>query len=643
MRLPCGVIAFIVILAVGISSSQVATGLPPFGSFGGGPFDTINLGNLNVNFVVPVFNKADRGTPFSYSLSYDSSIWNPATSNGITSWVPQSDWGWTVNSPALGGSISTTTKPNWPCSYLNEQGQLVRYTVTATIISTFTDPLGTPHPVNTAEDPCLLGNVFQSTAKDGSGWTVFYQGSIWAQSRGGTTVYIEPPGPNNPLVTYIDKNGNEFTENSSGQLFDTLSSTTPALTKGGGGTPASPTTLTYTAPSGGNATYTINYLQYTVATHFAVTGINEYGPLSRALVNSIALPDGTSYSFAYEATPGTCTPLSGTYLNNCVTARLSSVTLPTGGIITYAYSGGSNGVESDGSTAGLTRTLTPGGQWQYARTQVSGTHWQTKITSPPDPVNAGSASDITLIDFQQDSSTSTPSTNFYETQRQVNQGASTLLTTILRCYNTIYASCTTAAVASPVTQMDVYTSLPNGNTRASEITYNGYGLIQTDTEYNYGVTTGAAPSSTYRIGRIGVDYNTFNNGIVDRVADIGVEDWGSGTELELLYSQYGYDETAITTTSGTPQHVYPLPGSYPYGARGNLTTSSTSITGWEGGTLRSQTYTYYDTGVTARKAVTSGPAKQWEGKYNVHLKPLKITRESFEVTAEGVETRAQAR
>ena len=67
-----------------------------FGSFGGGPFDTVNLGNLNVHFAIPVFNKAGRGTPFSYSWGYDSSVWYPVTSNGVTSWVHLSNWGWAV-------------------------------------------------------------------------------------------------------------------------------------------------------------------------------------------------------------------------------------------------------------------------------------------------------------------------------------------------------------------------------------------------------------------------------------------------------------------------------------------------------------------------------------------------------------------
>ena len=35
----------------------------------------------------------------------------------------------------------------------------------------------------------------------------------------------------------------------------------------------------------------------------------EYGRTSVALISSISLPDGTSYAFTYEQTPGSCTPL----------------------------------------------------------------------------------------------------------------------------------------------------------------------------------------------------------------------------------------------------------------------------------------------------------------------------------------------
>jgi hypothetical protein len=68
--------------------AQVTTGTPPFGSFGGGPADTINLANLNVHLTIPVLNKPGRGIPFVYNITYDNSIWYPVNSNGTNSWQP---------------------------------------------------------------------------------------------------------------------------------------------------------------------------------------------------------------------------------------------------------------------------------------------------------------------------------------------------------------------------------------------------------------------------------------------------------------------------------------------------------------------------------------------------------------------------
>src|ERR1700676_4083501 len=87
----------VVLVLVSASSGQgPAIGTPPFGSFGGGPFDTINLGNLNVHFTVPILHKAGRGMPFVYDLKYDSSVWYLGSVNGIQTWQPVnfSYWGW---------------------------------------------------------------------------------------------------------------------------------------------------------------------------------------------------------------------------------------------------------------------------------------------------------------------------------------------------------------------------------------------------------------------------------------------------------------------------------------------------------------------------------------------------------------------
>ena len=569
--------ALLLPLVVCVATAQVATGVPPFASFGGGPFDVVNLGNLNVHFAIPVLNKTGRGTNFYYFLSYDSSVWYPVTSSGVTSWTFLSNWGWTANSPAIGGSIATKLVPNWPCI-----GPPLTH-VTATVISTFVDPTGTAHPMHTAEDPCSTGSVLQSTSTDGSGWTLYYQSShVWATSRAGANVVPVISGSGG---SYTDPNGNQITLNGSGQYFDTLSNTTPVLTQAGSGTPSSPSTFTYTAPGGG-ASYTVNYTQYTVATNFGISGITEYGPLSKALISSISLPDLTSYAFTYEQTPGPCSPLPGTYAN-CITGRIASVSLPTGGSISYAYTGGSNGIESDGSTAGLTRTLSPGSGWQYARTQVSGSHWQTTVTSPPDPVNAGSASDVTTVDFEQDSNTSTPSYNFYETQRVVNQGSSTVLTTLTNCYNGNYASCTTTPVTSPITQVDAYSQLPNASARLSEVSYNGYGLVTGDSEYGYGITLGAAPSITSRLKGTGISYASLGNSIVDRPATITVSGYVGSTWTTLASTTYTYDQGTPTSTSGTPQHIAIT------GSRGNATTISSTTSGTAS---LSATITYYDTG-----------------------------------------------
>jgi hypothetical protein len=108
------------------ATGQVATGTPPFGSFGGGPLDVINLGNLNVHFAIPIRHKAGRGMPFTYDLVYDSSIWSPVGSSGNQTWqpsntapagTPASYWGWQglSNSGTSYVTYAMTVSYNVPC------------------------------------------------------------------------------------------------------------------------------------------------------------------------------------------------------------------------------------------------------------------------------------------------------------------------------------------------------------------------------------------------------------------------------------------------------------------------------------------------------------------------------------------------
>lgn len=108
MRSHCALVAMIIVLGAGITSAQVATGAPKFGSFGGGPFDSVNLGNLNAHFSIPVLNKSGRGVAFSYDLAYDSSVWTPAVVSGSTVWQPAPNWGWQGQTEVATGYISYT-------------------------------------------------------------------------------------------------------------------------------------------------------------------------------------------------------------------------------------------------------------------------------------------------------------------------------------------------------------------------------------------------------------------------------------------------------------------------------------------------------------------------------------------------------
>jgi len=590
-----------------------AIGILPFESFGGGPFDSVNIGNLNVHLAIPVLNKSGRGMPFSYFLSYDSSIWVPETSNGTTSWTPITDtnWGWTSSMPR-GGHVSN--KISITNSYCTEPPHGIKYAIITTTYSNWAyyDGFGTPHPFSgtsstQTSNVCNTGGTtgFTGTSTDNSGYTITVNGSSVSSltAHDGTTI-----NPTSGSTSATDANGNEITSSTTSGVTtytDTLGTT--ALVLSGSGTASSPYYFTYPAPSSSSSTcnpitdcasYTMAFEEYTVATNFGVAGVAEYGPGTSGvpLVSSIQLPDGTQYQFTYEKTPGSsCSPLPNTYSSNCVTGRIASVTLPTGGEIQYTYSGGSNGIFSDGSAAGLTRLICPtpqtcssGASWLYTRTLENGipgpaSSWQTTVTDP----NGNN----TVINFAEDANTTTPTYSLYETGRVINQlisGTQTPLLTTTTCYNGNYAYCATlgTTVTSPITQTDFYRQLPNGQTALSELQYNIYGLVTNDNEYDYGAVVGSAPGHTHEIRQTTILYYTPFNGVADMMQTVSVYDWTSGRIVAS--TTYTFDGVAVVATSGTPQHVSVS------GGRGNLTTFATEA---NGSTTLYQQYTYYDTGM----------------------------------------------
>ena len=344
-------------------------------------------------------------------------------------------------------------------------------------------------------------------------------------------------------------------------------------------------------------------LLYNIQTNFGCSKLAEYTKSGAELPTSISLPDGTSYSFTYENTVGH---------SGYTTGRLASVTLATGGSITYTYpttnSGANNGINCTDGSAPLSgeresqfdTNRKPRWHLDYYRTDVSGNHWQTKITSPPDPLNTGSVGDDTVIDFQQDASTAQYGNthNLFETQRQVFQGSQssgTILSQTITCYNTADptpANCPTASVSTLISRVTAFSYLPNTSGRVSETDtqYNDYSDPAFPSEidsYDYGTTAGSVGALIRKVSNGWGMFGSTTNPTIVLVGTI-VEDGSNNVKSSV---SFGYNQF-VTTTSGTPQHQIPM-GT----ANANVTSITEQVTGGSSPTYLYRVFTYYDTGM----------------------------------------------
>ena len=490
-----GVACFVAV--VPNATAQVKAGIQPFNSYGGGPFDKVNLANLNVHFDIPVTSKGGRGAAFTYALGYDSAVWYP-----LGGWTPVVNWGWRGETEAETGYVSFnssqvkcfTSGSNW---------------YWATIYSNFVyhDKLGAMHGFDLPSiSDCPAHGVPYATATtaDGSGYQIQASTGSAAIIDTAGHLFYPPVQSQSGAGSATDANGNQITFD--GTTFtDTLG--TAALKVSG----TNPIKFTYTAPSGASASYTVNYSTKTVRTNFGCSGIPEYGPQSQSLVSSIVLPDNTSYTINYEPTPG---------YSGDVTGRISSITLPTGGTISYQYQGANNGITcADGSVATLQRT-TPDGAWTYAHSE-SGTAWTTNVTDPQ-----GNAS---VMNFQ----------TTYETERQIYQGSTsgTLLETVIACYNGNTTNCNTTSVSSPITQKTSFVQWPgsSGLQSRTDRFYNSHGLVTEVDEYGYGA---GSPGSLQR--KTLIAYASLSNDIQNRPATITIQDGSGTTKAVVLPSKTGH-------------------------------------------------------------------------------------------------------
>jgi hypothetical protein len=471
----------------GLAGAQEQSGYPNFVPQDCHQFDCVNLLNNTVNLSVPIRSKAGA---FPVSVSVNQSFymmnvsglsWTPSSAN-FSGFAPQAN-GLLQPGTGVTGSFPTITTPGVACTgsgtttkYTGWVVETANYSVHPLSATLYTD-------VDGAGASCITGSGFTNQQTiDGSGFTA----SAAANGQIASSIYARN-GTTFTTLSITDANSNSLVNASGTSLTDSMglkiissgfsTATGPIQwTDVNGGTPQ----VSFTIPSTTN-----------VETNFGCSGIGEYGPVTFAadLPTTITLADDTTIGLAYEPTPSK---------TGYVTGRLQKITLPTGGTITYAYTGTHNGIDCTYATPDtMTRTLGNGDVTSYSLAYVSSGVWHDTVSNTvTDP--GGNATVYTFV---------IAGSSYVQTailSKLTYQGAvssTNLVSSDYYCYNRTVAACVTAGIPptsayypnAPVTSVAVFHNLGNGTSATAYavhyVTLDAYGNVTYSADYDFGGTS----------------------------------------------------------------------------------------------------------------------------------------------------------
>jgi hypothetical protein len=416
--------------------SGTTLGIAPFGSYTSDPLGDVNAANLNTHLVIPLRSKG----AFVANLQYDSNVIFSAYPG-----VPAPNLGALVLNTSILTTFGITEGPY--CS--DRSDSAASYAIIDAGGFTHTWP-------NVIVDNKACIYPLTSYGFDPYGWKL-NASCIQNQSCSGTVT-----DPNGSVYLVY---GNVVTDHNGNQITSTTPGSTWSYTDWTGKTVLSVDqsnqaqyVYSYADQSGNTQQIKANRSQHTLQTNFGCSGLTELGPRAWYLTDSINLPDGSSYSFTYEPTPGHSANTTG---------RIQTITLPTGGIVTYNYNGPNDGfLCQDAGGSGFTRQ-TSDGTWTYARSYVahgSAGQYQTTITAP--------SGQTTTYLFTGGYNSSIGAAPEYEVSRTSAESNGTAVGTIVTCYNgaTTMSSCASLYTFPSLipTEITSFTQLPNSSGRVSE-------------------------------------------------------------------------------------------------------------------------------------------------------------------------------
>lgn len=570
-------LAIVLLAATSLALAQTyepSTGFPPFESFDPGSFDTVNHGNLNLHFAIPVVSSPARGMDLTFAVAYDSSIWV----KNYSDWSPVSafhgpagtaspTWGWKIND--LFGDIRYKRITD-PCILDDITEPSQQY-----YDFKYVEPDGTVHPFDitfhTFETTCGYGTGPTSGhATDGSGY--------FLDASSISTLYVISPSGTKITAsgTVTDANGNFESKvvvepNTTIDWRDTTGRVAVRTVKG-------TNYLEYRVPdpAGGTQVTRLNYLNnFKVKTNFQCAGVSEYSEEGISLPVELVLPNGKSYHFDYEATPG---------YSGWTTGRVKEVTLPTGGTYTYTY----GPIRcADATLTSLTRAVSDSSStatWVFGRSQDGLT---TTVTPPVLPYD--SAANETKITFS----------GGRPTKKQYYQGTASS-GTLLRTVETSFGGGSTPTA--------VTTTLDDGRKSKTETTYDNYGNLLTVKEYSYGSgTPGPIVRTMVNSYLTTTEYASRN--IRDRVTQTIIRE-GGDTGTIRLRTDIAYDGTALTCRTGASQHDDSGHGCT-FTTRGNPTSTTDYVLPATGSSPISKSFYYDSLGNLLRADLDCCQQKEW--------------------------------
>jgi RHS repeat-associated protein len=603
-------------------------GVKPYGTYNQGTVDTVDLLSGNLTVDIPLMSYPQRGGklgmnfifhyqsgpaaledfcdgegdcttvtgPFAHGPYLDQSGgWGGGGSDNVNGNVYVSisavmpsgqlhQFGPTTNG-ALGGPSDGC--PQAPWRSLDGSGYLLTWDTSCN--PTLTDADGTRFSFLYANSAVIPGinqesNLY-ATAGGSYGWSPAPTKIEDTNGNEITATYTSGSGPSPDVISgWTDSLGRSISPPSSDS--PTASDPYPCPTVSGQPTVSSSWLWPFLGPNGG--TYPVKFCAIGVSESYVYwdPNLSEYNTYSTTApeIQSIVLPNGTSWQFTYDTSTGS--------------GNLLQITYPTGGTISYEWTSNpfltyTCAFECYGSGV-MQRTLggvTTPGVWTYGYSHSSTTNYGVPVdfyTTVTDPMGNNVVHTFASLD---------PYTQF-ETETQYYQSASTLLKTVNTTYQDskpfdsssnwplyLYALgveptqvTTTWAATSQESEVTYsydsalkfyFPEYLGATFKGGSSTWTGtLGAKLTESDYDYG---SGAPGSLLRTTTSVFEYTAsasyLNNNLLQIPYSVQVKN-GSGTQVS--YSYYGYDEYSLTNIGAVPtQHdSSPPAGTY----RGNATS-----------------------------------------------------------------------